>query len=403
MSRQISCHFLQDNHISLYRPCSLARKAPMQTLPRLFRMLLTLNLWLLLLTTSLSAQSDVTFTLKADSLQNGKSVELNKLNWKYQPGDDPQFADPQFNDNLWETLNGTAITLAHIPQSGWRGIGWFRLRLQVDPALATQPLALVMVHYGASEIYLDGKLAQRFGAVGMTPDTEVPYNPNTLPINIALDARGEHVLAVRHSCMEMRDMSGGWGKWIARQSTRPVVSVYANRTNNYGAGFGIWMVEAGQARDDQVTKRAGGGLYLLNFGLLLAIGLLHLLLFWFYPRQRANLFFGLFACSSATSNIIYYRWSLSHQSAMGILLQNGTNNTLSLLALGTILAFMYTAFAESLSTRFWLWLMADVLYISTALILVEMTEVRRWYSHALLWFPVVEVVRGMSKPIKDRI
>src|SRR5215510_9382069 len=379
------------------------RKAPMQTLPRLFRVSLMLNLWLPLLTTSLSAQSDVTFTLTADSLQNGKSVELSKLNWKYQPGDDSQFADPQFDDHLWGTLQGTAITLAHIPQSGWRGIGWFRLRLQVAPALANQPLALVMVHYGASEVYLDGKLAQRFGMVGTTPDTEVAYNPNTLPINIALDARGEHVLAVRHSCMELRDLSGGWGKWFARQSFRPVVSAYTNRTPNYGAGFGLRVAEAGQARDEQVARSSNGRLYLLNIGLLLAIGLLHLLLFRFYPRQRANLFFGLFACSSAAGNIIYYRWSLSHQSATGIIFQLGANNTLTYLGLAALLAFMYTAFAVRIQKWFWLWLMADVLYISTALILVEMTEVRRWYSHALLWFPVVEVVRGMSKPIKDRI
>jgi len=377
----------------------------MQTFPQLFRVSPMLTLWLLLLTTPLSAQSDVPSTLTADSLQNGKSVELSKINWKYQPGDDPRFADPQFDDHSWETLKGTAITLAHIPQSGWRGIGWFRLRLQVDPTLANQPLALVMVHYGASEVYLDGKLAQRFGAVGTTPDTEVAYNPNTLPVNIALDARGEHVLAVRHSCMEMRDMSGGWGKWIARQSARPVVSAYANRTNNYGAGFGVWVVEAGQARDDQVTKRAGGGLYLLNFGLLLAIGLLHLLLFWFYPRQRANLFFGLFACSSAASNIIYYRWSLSHQSATGILLQNGANNTLSFLALGTLLAFMYTAFAERIPKWFWLWVVAAAFYIPLNSIFVGLAETRYWYLYiqALTWFPVIEVARGMSKPIKNKV
>jgi len=365
-------------------------------------MSLTLNLWLLLLTTSPSAQSDVTFTLMADSLQNGKSVELNRLNWKYQPGDDSQFADPQFNDNLWETLQGTAITLAHIPQSGWRGIGWFRLRLQVDPALANQPLALVMVHYGASEVYLDGKLAQRFGMVGTTPDTEVAYNPNTLPINIVLDARGEHVLAVRHSCMELRDLSGGWGKWFARQSFRPAISAYSNRTPNYGAGFGIRVVDSEQARDEQVTRRANGGLYLLNIGLLLAIGLLHLLLFWFYPRQRAHMFFGLFACSSAASNILYYRWSLSHQSATGIIFQAGVNVPLTYLGLGALLAFMYTAFAARIPKWFWLWLVSAVLYVSVTLIFVEMTPARRWYSHALLWFPVIEVVRGMRKPIKDR-
>lgn len=394
----------------------------MKILPRLFPVLPMLSLWLLLLTTSLSAQGEETFTLTADSLQNGNSIELSKINWKYQAGnlagnsagnlagDNPRFADPQFDDYSWETLKGTAITLAHLPQSGWRGIGWFRLRLQVDPLLGSRPLALVMVHYGASEVYLDGKLVERFGTVGTTPEREVAYNPNALPINIVLEAGGEHVLAVRHSCMEIRDPSGGWGKWIVRQSTRPVVSAYANRTNNYGAGFGVWLVEAGKARDDLVTRRAGGGLYLLNFGLLLAIGLLHLLLFWFYPRQRANLFFGLFACSSAASNIIYYRWSLSHQSATGILLQNGVNNTLSFLALGTLLAFMYTAFAESISKGvrpkwFWLWVMAAAVYVPMNLIFVGLAETRHWYWYlqALTWFPVVEVARGMSKPIRYKV
>lgn len=364
-------------------------------------LLLVTFIWL----TAMAGQAQTVFTLTADQLHNGQANELSKLGWKYSPNDNPQFADPQFDDRAWETLNGTAITLNSIPKSGWRGIGWFRLRLQIDPALTNQPLALVMVHYGASEIYLDGKLVERFGTVGTTPETEVAYNPNTLPINFALDARGEHVLSVRHSCMEMRDMSGGWGKWIARQSGRPVVSAYANRTNNYGAGFGVWVVEARQARDDLVTRRIGGGLYLLNFGLLLAIGLLHLLLFSFYPRQRANLFFGLFACASAASNIIYYRWSLSHQSGTGILLQNGINNTLSLLALGTLLAFMYTAFAKRIPQWFWVWVMAAALYIPLNSIFVGLAETRYWYLYiqSLTWFPVIEVVRGMSKPIKNKV
>jgi hypothetical protein len=205
--------------------------------------------------------------------------------------------------------------------------------------------------------------------------------------------------------MEMPDLSSGWGKWIARQSNRPVVSAYANRTNNYGAGLGVWVQEAGTARDEQVARRADGGLYLLNFGLLLAIGLLHLLLFWFYPRQRANLFFGLFACSSAASNIIYYRWSLSHQSATGILFQNGANNALSFLALGMLLAFMYTAFAERIPKWFWLWCIAAALYIPVNLFFVELSGMGRWYIfiQALIWFSVIEVVRGMSKPIRHGI
>lgn len=369
-------------------------------------MLLRLSLFVAIIwLTAIVGQAQAVFTLRAEQLRNGQVVELDKLGWKYSPNDDPRFAAPQFDDSAWETLHGTAITLNNIPKSGWHGIGWFRLRLEADATLADKPLAIVMVHYGASEIYLDGKLVERFGTVGTTPEDEVAYNPNTLPINIVMDGRDEHVLAVRHSCMEMRDMSGGWGKWIARQSARPVVSAYANRTNNYGAGFGIRVVEAGQARDDYVTKRTGGGFYLLNFGLLLAIGLLHLLLFWFYPRERANLFFGLFACASAASNIVYYRWSLSHQSATGILLQNGINNTLSLLALGALLAFMYTAFAERIPRWFWVWVMAAALYIPLNSTFVGLAETRYWYLYiqSLTWFPVIEVARGMSRPIKNKV
>src|SRR4029434_1315584 len=125
----------------------------------------------------------------------------------------------------------------------------------------------------------------------------------------------------------------------ARQSFRPVVNAFANRTPNYGAGFGVRLVGAGEARDEQAARWADGGLYLLNIGLLSAIGLLHLLLFWFYPSQRANLFFGLFACFSAAGNIIYYRWGLSHQSATGIIGQLGANIALTYLGLGMLLAF----------------------------------------------------------------
>jgi hypothetical protein len=262
-------------------------------------------------------QGSAEITLDFPHLQKSERVELDRMQWKYRPGDDPAWSDPHLDDRDWEVLDGTAITLDRIPKSGWH-VGWFRLRINADASLAQMPLALVMVHYGASEIYLDGRLVQGFGTVGSTPQSEVAHNPNTTPVNVVLDASGAHVLAIRHSCMELRDLSDGWGRWFGRQSLRPVVNTYTNRTPNYGAGFGIRMVEAWRARDEQAAKSANGGLYLLNIGLLFAIGLLHLLLFWFYPRQRANLFFGVFACCSALGNVIYYRWGLSHQSATGM-------------------------------------------------------------------------------------
>ncbi|MFN7926835.1 MAG: hypothetical protein U0Y68_02625 [Blastocatellia bacterium] len=160
--------------------------------------------WLVLWLWPVAAYGQEAVTLSANQFANGQAVELDKLGWKYSPNDDPRFAEPQFDDSTWEPLKGTAITLDNIPKSGWHGLGWFRLRLKGDPTLANQPLALVMVHYGASEIYLDGKLVERFGTVSTTPEAEVEYNPNTLPFSIVLDGRSEHVVAVRHSCMAMR-------------------------------------------------------------------------------------------------------------------------------------------------------------------------------------------------------
>lgn len=84
----------------------------------------------LLLTTAHGQESII---LPAQQLANGQPVELDKLGWKYSPNDEPRFADPQFDDRAWDTLNGTTITLNSIPKSGWRGIGWFRLHLHVAP------------------------------------------------------------------------------------------------------------------------------------------------------------------------------------------------------------------------------------------------------------------------------
>src|SRR5215468_6788265 len=137
----------------------------MKILPRSFRIMLTLSLWLLLLTTFLSAQSDGALTITVDSLQNGQFVELSRLNWKYQPGDDPAWAEPKLDDREWTTLNDGAIMLTLPPKTGWNGIGWFRLHLSVDPLLVRLPLNLEMYHLGASEIYLDGRLIGRFGRV----------------------------------------------------------------------------------------------------------------------------------------------------------------------------------------------------------------------------------------------
>src|SRR5208337_4021475 len=70
--------------------------------------------------------------------------------WRYSAGDDPAWANPDFNDAGWER---------HAPElqtdSCRRGC-WFRFRIGLGPRKT--PLALFLVaQRGVSEIYIDGK------------------------------------------------------------------------------------------------------------------------------------------------------------------------------------------------------------------------------------------------------
>ena len=345
--------------------------------------------WLVLWFLPFAAHAQDVFTLTADRLQTGQAVELDKLGWKYSPDDNPRFAEPQFDDSAWETLNGTAITLDSIPKSGWRGLGWFRLRLQVDSALANQPLALVMVHYGASEIYLDGKLVERFGTVGTTPETEVAYNPNTQPFGFVLDGRREHVIAVRHSCSAMRDQSSWWSRWLDRLSNKQNLKIFTSRTNEFGAGFGIKIQELKSALANNELEKSldRNGFNLYASGITLTIGLLHLLMYWFYMNQRANLYFGLFSSFASINQFTDFLLRTAHYGAKGITVLYVAITLSFNLALLFALASLYTVFLTRLPKRFWFWVIATAfVFFSSLLDLIQLS--------LLIFFALVLIEAG---------
>ena len=123
--------------------------------------LLTIFFLLGLPVLSAAQESSGVFTLTADKLPSGEAVELDKAGWKYHAGDDANWAKAEFDDAGWETLDDAALTSQNMPQTLWNGIGWFRLHLKAAPELADVPLNLEVGHFGASEIYLDGKLIKR--------------------------------------------------------------------------------------------------------------------------------------------------------------------------------------------------------------------------------------------------
>jgi hypothetical protein len=154
----------------------------------------------LLLNISPANQSDQLF-VASDSLFNETGIiTLGNLDgWRFHPGDDLNWANPDFDDSDWIFYKPTGLT-EPIPDSLWNGYGWFRFRFASDSLVYEKVTHLYFFTNGAAEVYLDGKLVQKFGKFSIDIQGEKLYMPayKTTP-SIFLQHAESHVLAVRFS------------------------------------------------------------------------------------------------------------------------------------------------------------------------------------------------------------
>jgi serine phosphatase RsbU (regulator of sigma subunit) len=193
-------------------------------------------------------------------------------NWRYHPGDSPEWADPSFDDRAWE-ITYARFTERQKPESDWQGFGWFRARLVVDSSLWSVPLGYSVSHAGACEVYLDGTRLAAFGDVATADSSEKSYferNPRTLVFRQMRD----HLLAVRYSsAMTNAVVARGGDAGFAFVLTGDLNRAIQNRTD------AVRQLTVSQVLFPVVALTLGG---------------LHLLLFLFLPRHRVNLYFALF-------------------------------------------------------------------------------------------------------------
>ncbi|MCK5572217.1 MAG: SpoIIE family protein phosphatase [Bacteroidetes bacterium] len=191
-------------------------------------------------------------------------------NWKYNPGDDPEWARPECDDRDWETVRAL-MPVDQLPEGGWEGIGWFRAVVAVDSSFRNIPIAFWMtLHAGASELYVDGELLYSLGTVGTTREKEEPrreINPRFL----VLSGEPEHVFAVRYSNFQ-RD-----------------------KLDPYEIPLGFDFVLLRDV-DTAVTNAASSVRLFTVFqaaftAVPLLLVLLHIFLFVHYPRAKENLYF----------------------------------------------------------------------------------------------------------------
>ncbi len=271
------------------------------------------------------------YTLTLDAV---RSVTTNWLNipWKYHPGDNPDWAKPTYDDSEWESVS-TQLTRNELPESGWEGIGWFRLHIAVaDEQLQNTPLALhVAFQTGASEIYLDGELLYSIGKVGTRKEDEEPYWERN-PLVISFSGKNDHVIAVRYSNFSSDQLA-------------PVL------------GFGLVVAPLNKSISSRVTMvRQGTTLQMVWTAIPVFLMLQHLLLFFFYPRARENLYFAILTGSIGVFIFVIFQFIILATSATQLLyLLRLLIGVYVLISLSGML-FLYTLFYTKLPKLFWLFL-----------------------------------------------
>ncbi len=268
--------------------------------------------------------------LKKSDLNPKDKIIYISDSWQFKAGDNPQWASPQFNDSTWQKTS-TYLGPSELSFIDWKGIGWFRFHFKVDSSLVGYPLALIPEqHYGASEIYLDGKLLYEIGKVSIFKEDNKPYRDNR-PRPLIISDTTEHVLAVRFA------------------------NHNAATFNDYGftAGFRFLIGELDYYVESTISQMMHTPWSQLFFaGALVAFTIIHFLLFAFYPSERRNLYFALFTFFLAALTYTLLESSYAESPLMII-----TFYRLSLIAwLFTViyaLRFTYSLFYDDRPIQFW--------------------------------------------------
>ena len=264
-------------------------------------------------------------------------------NWKYHPGDNPEWANPNFDDTEWESAESLLFEDG-LPESGWEGIGWFRLHLSVpDERLWNMPLALEVTYQaGASDIYLDGNLIYKFGTVATQKGEETPYWERD-PQVISFSGKTDHVIAVRYSnfSFDQSILVSGFGLKLSR--INPNI----------------------KRRVDIV--REGTTFQMVCTAISVFLMLQHLLLFIFYPRAKENLYFAISVASIGAFVFLSFQFFLLATNPTQILNLFRLLFCVYVLMFLSGLLFLYTLFYPKVPKLFWFFLLGWLLTVCITL------------------------------------
>ncbi len=231
----------------------------------------------LLFSLTLSSQEEKDFVITDTTFTFG--WKILGANWRYQKGDDLEWAQPEFDDSGWVMFTAPDLNKPDFENVlAERGeIAWFRRRIIADNTF-TDALVLNIYQQGASEIYLDGKLIRQFGKVSANRDEIMYNNPVEQLLLLPLEKGKEQVLSVRYV------------------NYRYPLPLYSNEVTYLRIGATTFTnsnsTETEKNRFLVVAKKVENNTY-MALGIALLLFIIYLSFFIFFPREKINAFFAI--------------------------------------------------------------------------------------------------------------
>ncbi len=122
--------------------------------------------------------------------------------WRFQQGDDLEWAEPGFDDSHWQAVN-LSEPLSNQGIDSYTGYGWYRLRLgpqqlaQLNAAAQNSPLELLVTSDGVGQLDVFVNGAEAGHTRGMTERQAMYESPPFVVRLSGVDANGAAVIAIR--------------------------------------------------------------------------------------------------------------------------------------------------------------------------------------------------------------
>lgn len=241
-----------------------------------------------------SAHAQDTALIHSRNFGIQNEIYFNDSLWYFHAGELSAHQQNAASTTGWDTLHYTAFGKQNAPH-GWRGVGWFGSWIRVDSDLVNKKLSLRINHDGASEIFLDGKPIGGYGKVGNSAKEMQAMSARRELIPIWLADTRPHLIAIHYSNF---------------------FEVYANFY-----GFQTWIGNYDQLAPKIQTANQRFNFMLMCAAAQLILGLVHLLLFLFYPRQKLNLYYALFVLLIGINEIGIYLFYRTNTPAIQFIAQ----------------------------------------------------------------------------------